>query len=250
MTVVSHAYKFIFICPRKTAGTSIQVAFSRCAGANDIVGFDGSVKAFDRRVDEDDFDAVRALRDATKRYGQHSLPDAVREEVGERVWNEYFKFTVARNPWDLLVSYLYSKFGPSYWHDIWWTGRPPLEFLRNLPRAFLLHWLRAAFRRGCRKETVETILRECLFDDVEQIPRFYFSRGAPYADRVIRFENLQQDYNAVCGELGLPLRSLPRTNTKPRSKEGAHYRDYYTDFSREYMAALCRPMTDAFGYRF
>lgn len=247
MTVVSHAHKFIFICPRKTAGTSIQLAFSRCAGANDIVRFNGA-KAFDRRLDEDHFDAV-GTRGATERDGQHLLPDTVRARVGERVWHEYFKFTVARNPWDLLVSYLYFKFGPLYWRDVWWRGRPPMDLLRNLPRAFRLHRLRAEFRRDRRKESVETILRERLFDAVEQIPRFYFSRGAPYADRVVRFENLQQDYDAICGQLGLPLRSLPRTNTKPRP-QGTDYRDYYTDFSKEYVAALCRPMIHAFGYRF
>ena len=249
MTVISHAHKFLFVCPRKIAGTSIQLALAQCAGADDIVRFNGSVKAYDRRLDHDNFGVVRSETNGTAHRGQHDLPDAVRAEVGEEVWKDYFKFTVARNPWDLLVSYVYFKFGPLYWRDIWWTGRPPTDFLRNLPRAFRLHRLRAALRRGDGKKCVETILRANLFEAVDEIPRFYFSRGALYADRVLRFENLPQDYNDVCEQLGLPARPLPRTNTKPKPKS-ANYRDYYTDFSKEYVADLCRPMTRAFGYRF
>ena len=250
MTVISHEHKFIFICPRKVAGTSIQASLSRHAGADDVMGIDFPARAFDRRADDDDFGIVRArVGDGTGRYEKHDLPDAVREKVGEKVWNEYFKFTVVRNPWDLLVSYLYFKFGPLYWRDVWWRGRRPFEFLLNLPRAFRLHRLRSEFRRGRRKESVEAILRERLFGPVEQIPQFYFSRGELYADRVIRFENLQQDYDEVCKRLGFPPRFLPRINTRQRPGS-TDYRDYYTEYSREHVADLCRALTSEFGYRF
>lgn len=128
-------------------------------------------------------------------------------------------------------------------------GARPIGFVRNVPKAVCLFRLRRTFARGYRKQAVETILREGLFSDISKIPQFYFSRGEPYADYVIRFENLHQDYDEVARRLGLPPQSLPRTNNLPRPKK-TDYRDYYTDFSREYVADLCRPMTAAFGYRF
>ena len=250
LAIISHRHKFIFVRPRKVAGTSVQISLSRWLGEDDVASHDFAAMVFNRRTDDDDFGAVpiRNTDPAGASYGGHDLPDAIRKKVGETAWAGYFKFTVVRNPWDLLVSYLHSKFGPNYWHDVW-GGRRTIEFVRNVPRAVRLFWLRRTLARGCRKQAVETILREGLFPDIRQIPQFYFSRGETYADYVIRFENLHQDYDKVCRRLGLPPQSLPRTNNLPRPKH-TDYRDYYTDFSREYIADLCRPMTAAFGYRF
>lgn len=248
MAIISHRHKFIFVCPRKVAGRSLQVSLFRCLGKNDDVSFIHPASPY---TDEDDFSVVYARnRDRMGTlYGNHDLPDEIRKKVGEDIWAEYFKFTVVRNPWDMTVSYLYSKFGPNYFRDVW-MNRRPIDFVRNVPRAVRLFRLRRTFARGCRKQVVETLLRKDLFSKhISDIPQFYFSRGEPYADDVIRFENLQQDYDEVCRRLGLPLQSLPRTNTLPRPKN-TDYRDYYTDFSREYIADLCRPMTAAFGYRF
>ena len=250
LAIVSHRHKFIFVRPRKVAGTSLQVSLSRWLGEDDVTSHDFAPIVFNRHTDDDDFGAVpiRNTDPAGASYDGHDLPDAIREKVGETVWAGYFKLTVARNPWDLLVSYIHSKFGPHYWRDVWGQRRP-VAFVRNVPRALRLLRLRRELARGRRKESVEAIVREGLFGHVEQIPRFYFSRGEAYADYVIRFENLQQDYDEACRRLGLPPQSLPRANTRPRPKD-TDYRDYYTDFSREYVADLCRPMIAAFGYRF
>ena len=251
MSLVSHTHKFIFIRPRKVAGISVQISLSRWLGEDDIVGYDFAPIMFNRHMDDDDFGAVPMRNTDWARipYRSHELPDAIREKVGETVWAEYFKFTVARNPWDLLVSYLHYKFGPNYWRDVWGKRRPG-AFMHNVPRALRLFRLRREIACGRRKKGLEAILREGLFSyHIEQIPQFYFCRGEAYADYVIRFENLQQGYDEVCRRLGLPPQILPRINTRQRPKH-TDYRDYYTDFSREYIADLCRPMITAFEYRF
>jgi len=219
---------------------------SRCLGADDIIGFDRT-RAFDPRIDETDFGVLgRCAWDGTK---EHELPDTTRERVGERVWGEYFKFTVARNPWDLLVSFLYWKFGPAFWRDVWPNRRGPSAFVYNLPRALRLRRLRSEFRHGFWKECVEAILREGLYNNILEIPQFYLSRRRPYADGVILYERLQADYDKICHRLNLPQRRLPRTNTIPRPR-GSDYRDYFTDYSRRRVAELCRAMTAMFDYRF
>ncbi len=220
---------------------------SRCLGAEDIIGFDRT-RAFDPRIDEDPFAVLGGrARDGTT---GHELPDRTRERVGEQIWGEYFKFTVVRNPWDLLVSFLYSKFGPDFWRDVWRTARKgPNAFAYNLPRALRLHRLRSEFRRGLWKECVDAILREGLFSNIREIPQFYFSRQEPYADGVIRYEALQPDYDKICHQLNLPQQRLPRTNSRQRPR-GSDYRDYFTDYSERQVAELCSAMTAMFGYRF
>ena len=108
MTIVSHSHKFIFVCPRKVASTSVGIALSHSCSEDDvIIGDDAGLSSRN---------AV-ALPARTK----HILPGRIREDVGAKIWDDYFKFTVVRNPWDLLVSYIYFKFGPrpvQHFHDV------------------------------------------------------------------------------------------------------------------------------------
>ena len=166
MSIISHKRKFIFVHARKTAGTSLQISLSRWLGEDDVVSIylHKRTKAFNRRTDTDYFDSVRQRHvDRTGcSYHIHDLPDDIRRKVGETVWASYFKFTVARNPWDLLVSMLYFKHSSRYWRDVWTGKKRSLpDTVDNLPRAFRTLQLRREFaRRGRRKESVEAILRE------------------------------------------------------------------------------------------
>ena len=287
MTIISHRHKFIFIKPRKVAGSSLQVSLAQWCGEGDVISDGGIV--FRPGVDTDDFRAppVRnAGGDGACGYvQQHALPDVIRAKVGARVWDEYFKLTVARNPWDLFVS--------MYWHDLHlvlpeirsWLGRRLRELptgrgrgrvrasrlaYRVLGRGRKRIWQSARLRRlvfslpelfwqprllrdladGRRKESVEFALRTgCFAKYVAEIPRFHVCAGRDYADYTIRFERLQQDFDEVCRRLQLPAATLPRTRSEIRPR-GDDYRDYYTDYSRERIAGKCRRVIDAFGYRF
>ncbi|MFT6867185.1 MAG: hypothetical protein ACJA08_002024 [Cyclobacteriaceae bacterium] len=78
--LVSHSHKFIFIKPKKVAGTSIQLYLARFCK-------DGLVYARDPK--------------------SHMKAASVRKLVGEKVWNSYLKVTATRNPWDKTVSLYY-----------------------------------------------------------------------------------------------------------------------------------------------
>ena len=251
MTIISHRHEFIFIRPRKVAGTSIEIALSRCCGREDVIS-DRQLR-FDSAVDEDDFGIVSPQHEeAVCRGGEnghgggsHLPPHAIRAGIGPDVWDAYFKFTVARNPWDQFVSYYYWRF-----HRRWRSARRIFRDTGYLRNGYRHCWMRHLFKCGRHGQAMEFGLRKGLFArHLEKTSSFYFIDGDEYADYVMRFENLQQDFDEVCRRLRIPASRLPRTKSRVRPG-GGYYRDYYTDYSRDYIGVKCRRITDAFGYRF
>jgi hypothetical protein len=70
--------------------------------------------------------------------------------------------------------------------------------------------------------------------------------GRFLADAVLRFENLESDYKALCQRIGKPYCQLPHIN----KGGGRPYQDYYDDETRELVGKLFRKDIEFFGYRF
>lgn len=82
---VSHQNKLVFIHIPKNAGTAI----TRKSGVK-----------------------------FNKQHPSHRMWFQYKKEIGDSKWNEYFKFSVVRNPWDRLVSnYSYAKMKENFWHS-------------------------------------------------------------------------------------------------------------------------------------
>ena len=265
MTIISHRRKFIFIRPDKVAGTSVAAALAPLCGGEDVLAHDDLV--FRSGVDTDYFH-MPPQRNAgpNDAYGfvpQHALPDVIRGKVGDKVWREYFKFTIARNPWDRFVSLYLFRFHVVI-PDLERSKTPAaalVKLLRGMrrlaagepfappPERLLASSLMRLLEAGRRKESVEFALRTgCFAAFLAKAPQFYFCGGREYADYVIRFENLRQDFDEARRLMQLPGRVLPRTKSEARPR-AHHYRDYYTDYSRAHVARTCRRIVDAFGYR-
>ncbi len=169
--IISHSHKFIFVCPRKVASTSVRISLSRSCSEDDVIVGDD---VFSRDTDGTDF-GVLSTRNATAfpSFTKHTLPSNIRENIGARIWDEYFKFTVVRNPWDLLVSFVYFRFGPG-WHDTpsWKLYR--FRHLHALYQLFYRQRARQDFKRGRHKDSVDLILKKNLLPNIAQIPEFYF----------------------------------------------------------------------------
>ena len=229
--IVSHAHRFIFLKPRKVAGTSIEVALAPFCGPQDILT---PVTDFVPGVGHEVYEQPHRNDDGCY---NHMLPREIARELDQRgqaaAWRGYRKVTVVRNPWDMLVSQFYwqQTYQPAVRGGRWEGLMRKLQ--RNLASsAHVRHVLRARWRRLLGKPSPRHDFGEFIRNLHPKFlnSRYYAAghgvaghpRGTKIPDLIIRYEHLQQDFDAVCTELGLPQQSLPRLKTGSR-KNRAHY---------------------------
>ncbi len=246
--IISHRHKFIFLKPRKVAGTSVEVALAQHCGDDDIVT---PIGAFNPKWDDDPYAHPGKKWPG---YGRHATLKRVRMTLGRELWDAYFKFAITRNPWDLVVSQYHwatrQNDGGPYQGSV---ARSLQRFLKNPVRVRKnFRRLGANLARTLLKMDVVTfeffvghMLRYYELNDP-----FYFDRsGSVGLDFLIRYEDLQHDYTSVCERLGLPTTALPSLKTKSR-QERRHYSAYYDDRTRALVAKMYHRHIEHFGYRF
>ena len=244
MTIVSHRHQFIFVRPRKVAGTSLTIALADVVGSEDFVyPTQGQELAYVAGLDVDRYDTVLPQNteaffgDDTPRT--HILPRVIRAKIGTKRWHSYFKFTVVRNPWDWFVSYY-------CWQLL--HNWPAVVMARHRDLPDLLR-ARKLFLDGAERESVEFSLRRRLFEwHITRMQKFYFVNARKYADCYLRFEHLQADYERLCERLRIVAKPLVRAKGTVRGHRP--YQALYSDYSRRYIGKRCRRVTRAFGYRF
>lgn len=151
----------------------------------------------------------------------------------KRIYDNYFKFAIVRNPWDRLASaYMFMKGGGAHEKDRLWSEKKLAQF-----------------------DTFESFVRTGLQnDEIQKWPHFRpqvdFLRGQNgkiELDFIGRFENLQEDFNHVRDHLGLTgkLLFINKTNTKR-----APYQTYYTNETQQIAANIYQEDVEAFKYNF
>ena len=213
--IVSHAHRFIFLKTRKTAGTSVEIALSTAAGPDDVITpvspLDEELRATAGGRAAQNFDSPPLPRKAFN----HMPARMVRKLVGQRTWDDYYKVTIERNPWDTVVSLYFWRFRDQ-------EPPPFAEFVR-LP---LVEQLAAKNARTYRLD------------------------GRIAVDRVLRYESLTDELGDLWSHL-----SLPGIPLLPRAKGGARparapYQELYDDASRDRVAELFADAIADFGYTF
>lgn len=224
--IISHTHKYIFLKSEKTAGTSIEAALSQHCGADDMVTPLG-----DYWFNRDERGRWIHSSMNAEGFSQHDPAAEVKRKVPAEVWNSYFKFSIARNPWDRVVS-LYA-----------WEARnqPALK-----PAKRFYHRLGVPFDEF---QETKKIFRDFVAGDWTTNDRFYLIDGELCVDFVVRYEHLAEDLGRVCARVGLPALSLPHLKGGLR-REAHTYADYYDEVSKQIVAQRHENDIRLFGYEF
>jgi hypothetical protein len=228
--IISHSHQFISIKSLKTAGTSVESILSNYCSGDDIVT---PLNDFSHNRNEKGEFIHRAMNaDDYQAIGQHVEAHTIRERLPADIWDRYFKFSIARNPWDKAVSFF-------YWHH---RQNPALK-----PKKRFYHHLGVPFNepkllRGLFREFLES-------DHWSNNDAFYVLDDKLCVDFVIRYERLNEDFAEVCQKVGIPTPALPRLKSGIRKKQH-HYSAYYDDATRALVAAKHRHDIELLGYTF
>ena len=170
---INHKHKFIFIHIPKNAGTSIRNSFN--------------INGYDKKV-------------VSKRY-PHSTCSEIKKYIGDNIWNEYYKFSFVRNPFDRLVSFYHFHKSDQYKHKV---GRE------------------RAYTQSFKDWVIDTKDKNVI------------QTQSDYLDEQINFigsfENLQEDFNLVCNQMDILPYKLPHYNQSQHDSWDTYYDDELTDF--------------------
>ena len=181
-----------------------------------------SIQTVLRNYSEDELVALRPEQDGIERFGlrnpnykvkKHSTLAEYRDALGNEQLGSLYKFTCVRNPWERMVSFYFTP--------------------TQSPEA----WDRHKFRK---------IISKAL--SVADYLRLHQDEEVPFAnvDCIMRFENLADDFSAVCRKLDIPVQPLPQYNRSTRE----HYSKYYDDELRELVRMRFAPEIERFDYTF
>ena len=242
MVLVSHRYKFIYLKNYKVAGTSVESFFGQfCVDPNEPYSFQDKCDGYEssygiiscRRVqfkpDEQTIQPIDVLQKwnklvrrymNNKRLNQeeeivwfnHKKAFHIKQDIGDDIFDSYFKFCAVRNPYDVVVSSYY-----------WMKSETDFKtYCKN----YIIDYCNNDWSRMCID-------------------------GTPICNAYIRYENLKEDVAKICQTLGITdynLDDLPNHKSGIRPKK--HYREYYDDETREIVYNLYKDIFDMFGYTF
>lgn len=179
----SDKYKFIFIAIPKTSTTFIQNHLEKFGTRSQLVW-----------------------------YKNHAIIPWIKKDLGETRWNNYFKFTFVRNPWDRSVS-LY------HW-------KPQAKKYKN-------------FQEWNLKTTHDNMYHKFIFDEKDKI----------CVDFIGYFENLKNDFTKICKKIGIPEpKNFNKVNTQNRPQ---NYKKFYTNKKQiQRVRDLYTKTIDLLGYKF
>jgi hypothetical protein len=220
--IVSHRHKFIFVKTRKTAGTSLEIGLSKYCGPDDIItpitqedeqirselGFRGpqNYKVPLRNV-RNIIDTVRSWR--RRNYYNHMPSKEIINHVGHDVWEEYFTFSIEREPYGKAISRYY------------WSTKEPRptieEYLDTAPVHKLSNW------------------------------EMYTVNDTPTVDFLIRYERLAERLDEIRSRIGLGEITMPRVKDRYR-RDRSHYSRVLSSAARERIEIVCAKEIRHFGY--
>lgn len=168
----------------------------------------------------------RSIEKALNLPFQHKTALEKIGEIGQQRWDQVYKFTSVRNPWDKVISHFRYRVETN-WIDL---KTKPIKFKE---------WVKLAY------EDKDPFYYDIPKMFMPQLDWITDHKGKILVDFICRFENLDDDFSFVCEKLGKNV-ALPHINS---SKHG-NYREYYDDDTIEIIAKSFSRDIEKFGYKF
>ena len=238
--IISHSKKFIFIKPRKVAGTTIELRLSPYLESGDyatsIEPHEESLRYCKPGV------FVGKIRKKTKlgfsrRLRDHSTLKKAYSILGQEIQN-YFIITACRNPWDRAVSQFFWSYRKKNILQTEFKTQKK-EFNKFTRRYGPKNWLDSCYGRKRQRRLNSSHL--------------YSINNRIMANFVIRYEYLESDFAKLTNILQLPERiTEQKVSTKStfRSLESRHWQMFYEEDTKELVRECCSAEINSFNYDF
>jgi len=202
--IISPKYKFIFIKTQKTAGSSIEKILLDKISDDDNLVFGG--------MGTENMPPVNTH----KNIEHHSILFVKQHFPIE--YNNFFKFTVERNPWDKVVSQYY-----------WAMSRDPKRTEKGFEN-FVLNDKKISHMGGWR---------------------LYTENNVPLVNYVMQYNQLETDFEFVLSRIGLSYNNeLKTTKLKTGFRTEKDYRNLYSNSTKEKVEKVYKNTINYFNYSF
>ena len=153
-----------------------------------------------------------------KKNTSPNLYKCISNYVGTEVYEKSIVFTTIRNPYSRAIS--------MFKHWSWNSAETFGDFCNAIKKE--------EYPTDSAKWHSSSLTEHITCDDKLMV------------DYVIRLENLQEDFNAICDKIGIEQQKLPHKN-KSKHK---HYTEYYDDETKQIVAERYAKDIEYFGYQF
>ena len=177
---------------------------------------------------------------STNYLAQDSSPVSL--NYGKEKFEEFFKFTIVRNPWDRFIS-LWIKFKEEVKLQEQFNGLFNLHMDTDFKEPNeVLRYLLLAHRKGLMLPTWFKPQYEYVHDQNQRVITNY----------VGMYEKLQFSFDFLCDRIDVPNKTLPWSNDEERraNKDGKHYTEWYDDLMINAIAEIYYHDIRTWGYEF
>lgn len=216
---ISYSHRFIFVHIAKVAGLSIKQGLQHYAGEPEVFKI--------RRPPPEVNGKPNRLYQMWESVVVHAKARDIKQVLGA-AFDDYYKFTFVRNPWDWQVSMyhflLKEPDNPQYQR---------VKAMRNFDD--YLQWVIETPERELYPKYATKYQKDMLID----------ADGRLLIDFIGRYETLAADFARLCEILGIQAR-LPHLNKSIHHD----YASYYNARTRQWVAEHFKEDIALFGYRF
>jgi hypothetical protein len=221
MARVSSTHKFIYVSGGRNATGAINAALEKIPG----------VKMYE---------PAKKSKKLWNKFNKHAPARSIRNIIGEQAWNQYYSFTFVRNTYSWVISSV------GFWFKIGRLKKPKDGYLTMDHFREAVRYYRTAV--GRRHD-------EC--SDIRSQHSFICdTNGKVMVNYVGQFENLQNDFNVICKQMGVKPISLTVQNSSMASLNKKHsmgipWQEHYrrNPEAKDYVYHHWKRDIDAFNFK-